>query len=373
MTRPVFVIAASHFDQPISQYFQALASDLASRGWDVIFLADKKLTSTPKIGAYELKFWPSDRPTKIADAVFLWKLLRKAKPNGLVCSFGATNLCLLLGWIHRVPLRIAWVHTLSTQIARDTKKSERHLSLLKWRKKRIYTLASQFVVNSHATADDTCASYEVSTSKIQIHPYLLNDRIDRLNDLNLYISRQPWIVCVGRLDPSKGQDILIQAFAIFVKKNPEFLLKIVGAGPAETSLRYLADKLKISNHVNFMGLQSQSVVHKIINDARVLVCPSYSEALGIVNLEALMHGTPVVASRVGGITDIMTDEVEGFLFKAGDVQELAEKLVRVIQNPDQWEQMSQLARKKFENHFNVGTCIDAHTSWYQNVMNQPSE
>lgn len=131
------------------------------------------------------------------------------------------------------------------------------------------------------------------------------------------------ILYVGLLIPRKNVDILMHAYA-GLPSAPS--LQIVGDGPLAASLQALASHLGIDDKVQFLGEQPRDRVAGFMQNARMLVVPSASEAWGMVAAEALSCGTPVVASAVGGLPRIVASPEAGILVQPGSVDELASAL-----------------------------------------------
>ena len=135
------------------------------------------------------------------------------------------------------------------------------------------------------------------------------------------------IIYAGVLIPRKGVHLLLDAFAAL--NHPSAQLHLVGhpenAGFAE-SLRAQARDLQIADRVHFVGGVSQAQLAEYFGRARVMALPSLSEGLGRVVVEAMLLGTPVIGSRVGGIPDLVSDGENGFLVEAGDVEALTAAL-----------------------------------------------
>lgn len=147
------------------------------------------------------------------------------------------------------------------------------------------------------------------------------------------------VLFVGRIEPLKGIDVLIKAMALVVEKRPElrddFCLCIVGGEPdadAEDMNREMARlqdmraELGIADVVTFLGKREQPALPDYYSAAEVCVVPSHYESFGMVALEAMACGTPVIASRVGGLTFTVKDGHTGFLVPNDDPHALAEKL-----------------------------------------------
>lgn len=140
------------------------------------------------------------------------------------------------------------------------------------------------------------------------------------------------VVYAGVLIPRKGVHHLLNAFAAL--DEPGARLRLVGhAENADyaASLRQQAERLGISDRVHFHGAVSQAELAEYFAAARVMVLPSLSEGLGRVVVEAMLLGTPVIGSRVGGIPDMIAPGVTGWLVEAGDEAELAAALQDAFQ------------------------------------------
>jgi glycosyltransferase involved in cell wall biosynthesis len=136
------------------------------------------------------------------------------------------------------------------------------------------------------------------------------------------------LLFVGNLVPTKNVDLLLRAFGR-VRAEIGMSLTIAGDGPLRSSLASLAATLGIVDSVRFVGVQSRREVADLMARASALVLPSRSEGWGVVIAEALASGTPVVASRVGGIPEILGSEEGGILLPPGDVDALAAGLATI--------------------------------------------
>jgi glycosyltransferase involved in cell wall biosynthesis len=140
------------------------------------------------------------------------------------------------------------------------------------------------------------------------------------------------ILYVGRLEPVKNVQTLLYAFVNVRKKGFNARLVLVGNGSEINRLRRIAVGAKVIEFVDFVGALSHDRVPVYMNAADVLVLPSRSEASPNVILEALAAGTPVIATRVGGIPDIVTNGKQGFLYSPGDTEQLTNLLSRLLKD-----------------------------------------
>lgn len=148
------------------------------------------------------------------------------------------------------------------------------------------------------------------------------------------------VLAVAHLIPEKGIDVLLRALA----RHPSGVSAwIVGEGPEEGRLKRLREELGLSRVIRFLGNQDE--VQRFMQAADCLVCPSvWQEAAGLVNIEALSCGLPVVASRVGGIPEIIDHGRTGFLFPPGNVDELAEPVRRLVHDRELRASMARAGR-----------------------------
>jgi glycosyltransferase involved in cell wall biosynthesis len=161
------------------------------------------------------------------------------------------------------------------------------------------------------------------------------------------------ILFVGRLNQVKGVQYLLRAMKIVYEALPYARLILVGDGEERKNLEYLSDTLGIRDCVNFIGAIPFERTYEIsdyMDKADVFVLPSLSEGLGTVILEAMASGLPVVATRVGGIPDILEDGVNGYLVEPGDFQDMAKKITLLLENQTLRHQLSEQNRKKAEGY-----------------------
>jgi glycosyltransferase involved in cell wall biosynthesis len=141
----------------------------------------------------------------------------------------------------------------------------------------------------------------------------------------------PTVVFVGNLKPVKGLDNLITAVSLLRGRGSDVRLHLVGRGPLEAGLRRKTTESGLERIVRFEGERSPGEVARWMNAADVLCLPSVSEGVPNVLLEAMSCGTPVVASRVGGVPEIVESKKCGFLLDPGDPEALAVVLEKALE------------------------------------------
>jgi D-inositol-3-phosphate glycosyltransferase len=161
--------------------------------------------------------------------------------------------------------------------------------------------------------------------------------------IGVEVGPHDWMVLfVGRIEPLKGVDTLIRAMALLAQECPSWVdrlcLAIIGGDPntnenAEMErLKQMHQELQLGKLVTFLGAKDQDTLHYYYNSADVLVMPSHYESFGMVALEAMACGTPVIASDVGGLSYLVRDGETGFHVPNGDFVALASTLARLLQD-----------------------------------------
>jgi D-inositol-3-phosphate glycosyltransferase len=201
--------------------------------------------------------------------------------------------------------------------------------------------------------------YGVDMARIMVLPCGVNtqtfrpyDQADARKQLGLPSSPTKLVLFVGRIEPLKGLDTLIQAIALLAANQPELRshlqLLVVGGdthinadqwGSEQQRLQALVDQLNISDVVRFMGSRPQSQLPLLYSAADMVAVPSHYESFGLVALEAQACGTPVIASRVGGLTYTIQDNVSGFLVPPKQPAAFAERIASLLLHEGLREEM----------------------------------
>ena len=168
----------------------------------------------------------------------------------------------------------------------------------------------------------------------------------------LGIKEDKVVLYVGRIEPLKGVDILLQAFSLMENVN-ETRLMIVGGNVNQVSemarLRLLSTELSIDHKVTFTGPVAHSELPDYYNATDVFALPSYYESFGLVALEAMACGKPVVASRVGGLKTLVKHGVSGYLIPWRCADPFADKLDILLKNKSLNRKMGEAARSAAVN------------------------
>jgi N-acetyl-alpha-D-glucosaminyl L-malate synthase BshA len=142
---------------------------------------------------------------------------------------------------------------------------------------------------------------------------------------------QKLILFVGRLHPVKGVKYLIKAMDIVRQKNNAKLI-LVGKGPEENSLKTLVKQMHLEDYVKFIGQVPNEQIPSLYAAADILVLPSLSEGFPVTVLEAMASGLPIIATRVGGLPEVIEEGRNGFLVEPKNPKQIAEKILLLLEN-----------------------------------------
>lgn len=158
------------------------------------------------------------------------------------------------------------------------------------------------------------------------------------------------IVSVSNLVPLKGVDDNLHALAIIANSRPDLKweYRIIGAGPYRGVLEKLTRELGIAHRVVFMGRVAYTTTMQEMADGDVFSLPSWGEAFGIVYLEAMARGRPVIGCWRNGAQDIVTHGVDGLLVEPQDIASLSSALIQLLSNPEECSRMGRNARTTSE-------------------------
>lgn len=167
------------------------------------------------------------------------------------------------------------------------------------------------------------------------------------------------IACVGRLVPKKGHLDLLYAFSVVAARHPRCRLALIGSGPEHERLQQVIERLGLTRRVELPGWQTPEATKRLLEKAAVLVVPSVvapdGDRDGIPNviLEAFAVGTPVVATRLAGIAEAVTDGLNGVLVEPGDIVAMADAIEALISDPRRWMALSGAALETAVQRFDL--------------------
>jgi len=173
---------------------------------------------------------------------------------------------------------------------------------------------------------------------------------------------------VGRLSREKGLDDLLRAAAQLIKRGAPIRVVLAGDGPERARLIKLAQQLEIETRVDFRGEVAHDQVPAVLNELDVFVMPSRAEGFGVAALEAAAMELPVVASRVHGIPDVVSDGATGLLVPPGDIASLADAISRLVSDAELRGKMGRAGRAFVEQRYRWEDNVAQMERLYRHVL-----
>ncbi len=172
--------------------------------------------------------------------------------------------------------------------------------------------------------------------------------------------------CAGRLDPDKNLDLLLEASADALRTVPSMKVVLVGEGPSEEHLLKKTAELGLQNTVTFTGLRSD--VADILPAFDLYVCSSDREGVSLSILEAMASERPVIATAVGGNTEVIEDGRTGLLIERGNRSALSAAIVALALDQDKRDQLGRQARRAVEENFSIDHMVQEYDHFYRSIM-----
>jgi len=179
---------------------------------------------------------------------------------------------------------------------------------------------------------------------------------------------QVLLTYTGRLDLEKGIDTLINGFALLKRRYPEVRLAIAGRGVLRPTIEEHIRRLGLQGDVMLCGYLEGQVLRSFYSVSDVHVCPSRYEPFGLVAVEAMAVGTPVVVSNTGGLQDIVSSGKVGRKFEPNDPQSLADALFELAAHPKLRRQVGEAGRKHVEEKFSWATLARTAVALYEKAL-----
>jgi phosphatidyl-myo-inositol dimannoside synthase len=208
---------------------------------------------------------------------------------------------------------------------------------------------------SAATKTSLALTQKIPADNVVVLPPALDSAFAQAKcDGHLPLPRGPFLLTVGRLissEPGKGVDSVIQVLPELLKSFPDLSYAIVGEGDLRPELEKLAEQSPARDRIIFLGKLALEQLKYCYSRCDIFVMPSRQEGFGLVFLEAMALGKPVIAGNLGGATEIVSDGATGFLVPPGDLKTLALRLTQLLTSKDLCKEMGEAGRKRVErNH-----------------------
>ncbi|MGN6393838.1 MAG: glycosyltransferase family 4 protein [Gemmatimonadales bacterium] len=233
---------------------------------------------------------------------------------------------------------------------------------------RLFAAADWVVGPSRAVIDRTREWFPQITAKSSVIYNTLN--LPEVEARPLPFDR-PHLLCIGRVVPEKGFDLVVDALASILRAVPEIQLTIAGDGIDRPMLEQQARRLNVDHRIVVAGWVPPKEVLGLINTATIVIVPSrWFEPAPLVAIQAAHMGRPVVGTRTGGIPELVEDRVTGLVVDKEDPEAIARAVLYLLQNQDEARAMGERAKLRARSVFGWQPCVDAYDALYTELVGQ---
>lgn len=240
-------------------------------------------------------------------------------------------------------------------------------SIVRYIDKKTIGYCDKIIVVSKALRNFLCHLYRIPESEVGVvyNGIEIHNKTETVDKTKLGITDDSAIVCtVARLHKQKGIPVLVRAIDAVIKKGFKVTAVVVGDGPLKYEISTLIKSLNAP--VVLAGFQHD--VTPFLRAADIFVLPSLWEGFGLVLIEAMSFSKPVVATNVGGIPEIVSDGLVGFICNPNDPESLADAIIKLIKNPSLRDEMGKEGKKRVETFFTAKIMSKRYQEIYRNIL-----
>ena len=178
----------------------------------------------------------------------------------------------------------------------------------------------------------------------------------------------PYLLAIGSLTREKGVEILIEALVKLRRDYPNLSLCLLGDGPLRDALERRVAEMALSDWVHFIGIVED--VRPWLKHCALLAVPSLSEGMGLAAVEAMAMGRPVVASRVGGLLEVVVDGETGRFARPGDADHLAEQVDALLRDPGECIRLGSNGCERAKQYFSIDRSVEELQNLYESLVTE---
>ncbi len=232
------------------------------------------------------------------------------------------------------------------------------------------------IVNSNYMRDELISVFNINEDKISVISNGVD--LDKFNNIytdtgfreNYALANEKIVFYVGRLVNEKGVHVLLNAIPKILECFNDVKFVIAGKGPCLNNLIELSQKLNINEKVYFTGFVSEEVLLKLYKCSDIAVFPSTYEPFGIVALEGMVAGIPVVVSDTGGLNEIVNHKEDGMKFYSGNSNSLADCIIELLKDETLSKRICNVALEKLHKLYNWNNISKIISDEYNYVISQ---
>lgn len=346
-----------------------LMSDLQQYGYEVAVVTSHDYLDLPDEACYKnMPIWrlPFRSALKSGDILQIAELCQRVKrlkqdfkPNLIHINAVSPSIVLHLRTAdaHRAPVLVRMnQETLVDDLSKDNTLTRQALQNADW----ICCVASAVLTELKRSVPAINGRSSVIHNGVELPP-VLADPVP---------IEAPRLLCLGRLVPAKGFDLAVAALASIVARYPNVRMVIAGDGPERAKLEQQVAQLGLSRTIEFLGWIEPHEVLPLINKATMVLMPSWREGLPTVALQAGLMGRPIIATRAGGLPEVVLHQQTGLLCEKGDSGAIAEAITFLLDDPQRAIKMGQEAQRRVRENFIWERCVAAYDSLYRKLITE---
>jgi len=206
---------------------------------------------------------------------------------------------------------------------------------------------------------------EVIRNFVNCDFYIRKSELVTLNRPRFAAPNEKLLVHLSNFRPVKRVLDVIEVFARVAAAMPSRLL-MIGDGPERSAAEFLATSLGVAGRIDFVGKQDN--VNELLPLADLMLMPSELESFGLAALEAMACRVPAIATRVGGVPELIDHNRNGLLFEVGDIATMSSAAIDLLNDPERLEDMAAAARRTAQDFFCASRIIPLYESFYQRIL-----
>lgn len=268
----------------------------------------------------------------------LWKIKLSFKPDVVHVQYMAPGaIPIILFKLMGLKSIVATAHTNADVYGAKAMK------LLKFLQSHVLRTFTCITLRTEKNFFGSCSLFDSSIRRIPAHAhYTIYNALPGYIQISDNKKENNDIITIGvvsRLEHIKGMDLVVPAFAKVYEKNKNIRLLVVGDGSLRHQMEEDANRLQLGKNIEFAGMQKQTDLQSYYDKIDVLLMPSRSEGFGLTAIEGMARGCVLVASNTGGLPEVVREGYVGLLHQPESVNDLANKICSLIENPKHFEQM----------------------------------
>jgi L-malate glycosyltransferase len=227
------------------------------------------------------------------------------------------------------------------------------------------TAISTYLSNTTHEAFNIATEIEVIPNFVNCDVYVRKPELVAAMRPRFATPHEKLLVHLSNFRPVKRVQDAVEVFARVAKALPARLM-LIGDGPDRSIAEHLALRHQVQDRIHFLGKQDN--VNELLPLADLMLMPSQMESFGLAALEAMACSVPTIGTRVGGVSELITDHVNGLLFEAGDVDSMARAAISLLKDEPRLQTMAQTARKTAQDRFCASRIIPLYENYYDRVL-----